>query len=435
MLKSINGHIYSSKNHHFKYLTVIGLVSFFLLYGCSSVRRTVNGQLRDKSLKNSFHGLVVMNPKTGKTVYNFNGEAYFTPASNVKIVTFYSALKLLPKNIPAVTYAVSNDTLFVEGTGDPSWLHPYLQDSTAIQWLKKQGTIALYLQNFREDRYGPGWAWEDYDAYFSPERSPLPLYGNVVTISYTDSLNVSPVFFRGNVSLKDTIRHRDEFSNRFYIEPTSQDTLEVPFLTSDGLTKRLLETVLEKEIVLSDHFPNADKRTLYGMESDSIYKHMLLESDNFLAEQLLLTASSTLSDTLGTQKTIARMLDTDLKDLEQQPRWVDGSGLSRYNLFTPKSLVQVLQKLYAEIPEERLFKIFPMWDASGTVEKWKDPTIEPFIFAKSGSLGNNYNLSGYLKTKSGKLLIFSFMNNHFKIPTSQIRNTIYTTLQEIYETY
>ncbi len=171
------------------------------------------------------------------------------------------------------------------------------------------------------------------------------------------------------------------------------------------------------------------------METDSIYKDMLFESDNFLAEQLLMVVSSTLSDSLSTKTAIDYILDNDLSDLEHSPRWVDGSGLSRYNLFTPKSFVQILQKLYDEIPEERLFAIFPIWDASGTIDTWRDTSIEPFVFAKSGSLGNNYNLSGYLKTKSGKWFIFSFMNNHFKVPTSEIQNTIYTTLKTLHDRY
>ena len=33
------------------------------------------------------------------------------------------------------------------------------------------------------------------------------------------------------------------------------------------------------------------------------------------------------------------MLENQLKDIKQQPRWVDGSGLSRYNLFSPMSFV------------------------------------------------------------------------------------------------
>ena len=69
---------------------------------------------------------------------------------------------------------------------------------------------------------------------------------------------------------------------------------------------------------------------------------MMQESDNFLAEQLLLLASSTLSDTLNTKTAIEYMLNNHLKDLKQQPRWVDGSGLSRYNLFSPEAIVYVL---------------------------------------------------------------------------------------------
>jgi len=45
---------------------------------------------------------------------------------------------------------------------------------------------------------------------------------------------------------------------------------------------------------------------------------------------------------LSTEWTIDSLLKTDLKDLPQKPRWVDGSGLSRYNLFTPQSFVWLL---------------------------------------------------------------------------------------------
>ncbi|KAB7531114.1 D-alanyl-D-alanine carboxypeptidase [Flagellimonas olearia] len=419
----------------FKYLKYSILTSLFLVIGCSSVKKTLNTQLQKDPLKNSFHGLVVVDAHSQKTLYDQNGDRYFLPASNTKVVTFYTGVKMLPKNIPTLKYAVSNDTLFMEGTGDPSWLHPHLKDSTAIQWLKKQGTIALYLNNIEEDRYGPGWAWEDYDTYFSPERGSLPLYANVVTLSAVDSLQVSPSYFAESVSLQKKPKSRVEFSNQFFIDPKEQDTLEVPYITDKNITKALLETVLEKEIVLVDHFPDTPKQTLYGMETDSIYKQMLYKSDNFLAEQLLIAASSTISDTLGTKRAMDYMLEHDYSDLSQKPRWVDGSGLSRYNLFTPRSFVEILQKLHNEVPEERLFGIFPMWGPSSTVKEWEDPTTEPFLFAKSGSFGNNYNLSGYVKTKSGKLLIFSFMNNHFRIPSSEVRKTMYETLKKLYLTY
>ncbi|WP_234416032.1 D-alanyl-D-alanine carboxypeptidase [Flagellimonas amoyensis] len=408
---------------------------FALLTSCSSTRRFVNSELDKESLSNSFHGLVVVDAQSQKTLFDNHGDQYFTPASNTKIVTFYTGTKLLPKNIPTLRYATANDTLFIEGTGDPSWLHPHLKDSTAIHWLKNQGTIALYTKNSKELRFGPGWAWEDYDTYFSPEKTTIPLYGNVATISNTANLEVSPSLFLDSTDVVEKSFKRDELANRFHIAPTEQDTLEVPFITSDSLTMQLLEHVLQRKITLVDHFPDMPKETLYGMETDSIFKQMLFKSDNFLAEQLLMTASSMLSDTLGTQRAITYMLEHDLADLEQQPRWVDGSGLSRYNLFTPRSFVQILQKLYTEMPEERLFGIFPMWGPTGTVEKWEDPSTKPFLFAKSGSFGNNYNLSGYIKTKKGRLLIFSFMNNHFKVPSSEIRKTMYSILKELHLNY
>ncbi|MDC6365129.1 MULTISPECIES: D-alanyl-D-alanine carboxypeptidase [Flavobacteriaceae] len=421
---------------YYKYLIFIFLLLTLLFSGCTSIKKGIDRQLQNPILQNSLHGLMVMDAKTQKIVYKNNSSLYFTPASNVKIATFYSGLKLLPKNIPSLKYLVANDTLFVESTGDPTWLHPYFQDSTSIKWLKKHNNICLYLKNSEETRYGPGWAWEDYDTYFSPEKGTLPLYGNVVTISTGDSLSVIPRFFQDSISfIDDAPKRREEFNNRFYINPSEKDTVEVPFITSPQLTKQLLESVLGKKISTAHYLPEGEKKVLHGIETDSIYKQMLFESDNFLAEQLMITASSTISDTLSVHRAIAYMLENDLSNLEQQPRWVDGSGLSRYNLFTPQSFVQILRKIYTETPHERLFYLFPIWDASGTVEKWQDSTTEPFIFAKSGSLGNNYNLSGYVKTKSGKLLIFSFMNNHFKIPTSQIRSEIYIVLKKLYEDY
>ncbi len=76
--------------------------------------------------------------------------------------------------------------------------------------------------------------------------------------------------------------------------------------------------------------------------------------------------------------------------------WYDGSGLTRYNLFTPRSVVHVLHRLYQTLPPAELFGFFP----SGG-------------YAKTGTLRNKHCLSGYLKADSGKILIFSFMHNNF----------------------
>jgi D-alanyl-D-alanine carboxypeptidase/D-alanyl-D-alanine-endopeptidase (penicillin-binding protein 4) len=157
-------------------------------------------------------------------------------------------------------------------------------------------------------------------------------------------------------------------------------------------------------------------------------------SDNFIAEQLLLQVSYKVNKTYSVQEAIHYAEENYLKGIPQEPRWVDGSGLSRYNLFTPSSIVFLLEKMYHEIPLQQLLDYFPVGGVSGTLKNWFSNDT-PYVFAKSGTLSNNYNLSGYLMTKKGTLLIFSYMNNHYKKPTSDIKKEMEIVLKEIYYKY
>ena len=60
---------------------------------------------------------------------------------------------------------------------------------------------------------------------------------------------------------------------------------------------------------------------------------------------------------------------------------------------------------------------------------------KPYVYAKSGTLSNNYSLSGYLITKKNTFVIFSYMNNHYKLPTSEVKKEIQRTLEKIYNSY
>ena len=201
------------------------------------------------------------------------------------------------------------------------------------------------------------------------------------------------------------------------------------------LISKLWNDILPGKVSISNFSGKPLEHTAYSIPSDTLYKRMLLVSDNFLAEQMLIMASSTLSDTLSSKRMRDYVLDNQLKDLKQQPRWVDGSGLSRYNLFTPTSFVQVLEKLYHDIPQERLFNLFPVGGESGTLKKYCSGGDKPYIHAKSGTVGNNYSLSGYLVTNSGKTLIFSFMNNHYRKPTDEVKKHMQLVFEWLRDNY
>ena len=145
-------------------------------------------------------------------------------------------------------------------------------------------------------------------------------------------------------------------------------------------------------------------------------------SDNFFAEQTLLMASNEHLGYMSDEKIIDTILKTDLKDVPQKPKWVDGSGLSRYNLFTPQSFVYILNKIKNEFGWERMKNILPT-GGTGTLSSYykKD---SGFIYAKTGTLSNNCALSGYLITKKGKLLIFSILANNYITGATPVRKAV-----------
>lgn len=414
------------------------LIIFFIVsvtISCAGLKKTnekaIDRSLQSSFFKNQFTGLLVIDPVSKDTLYNYNSDNYFIPASNTKIFTLYTALNTLPQKIPALNYIEHNDTLFFEGTGDPSFLHHYLKDSTAFKFLKSKNNLAFYPGNFQDTPMGPGWSWDDYEWYYAAERNGFPVFGNVVMLYENPIHSISPNYFADSVINMTNLHNREIHRNLFYFDNSRKDTLEVPFITKTSTITSILEHTLQKPIATATKMPQGDKKTLYGIDADSLYVRLMHESDNFIAEQLLMLSSGILTDTLNSKKARNYILENDLKELPQEPRWVDGSGLSRYNLFTPQSMVYILDKLYKEVPTDRLFNIFPAINTSKPFTNWHGETGTPYLFAKSGSMGNIYCLSGYLKTESGKILIFSFMNNNFKNASSDLKNRMLEVFEQL----
>ena len=430
------------------YLFII-LVSV-LFSGCASSKLKVDSQPLDnflqdsKAFNNSFAGFSLYDPEKGNFIYEYNANKFFTPASNTKIFTLYTAKKIFQDSIPGILYAERNDTLFFTGTGDPTFLNEDFSIQPVHDFLKNMGSTLVYNErDFYNDRFGPGWAWDDFMYYFSPEKCSMPIYANLVLFSkYPDDskLNISPGRFNRSVMhLSDTVFSiiREENDNMYTVRHGPMpDTVDwrIPFIYSTPLFLRLLRDSLGKRIYLiSDNIP-AMKNVIYSQHIDSVMKKMMIVSDNFIAEQMLIMGAGHLFDTLDAELCIEYAVDQLIPELEDQIDWVDGSGLSRYNKFTPRAINVLLQKIYNEYPEELILDIFPKGGFSGTLKNnFKAKTT--YIVAKTGSMSNVYNLSGYLITKKGKWLVFSFMNNNFEVPTTYVKQEMEKILMNIHEKY
>ncbi len=415
---------------------VLGFILILLLTACSA-SKTLEKDLTSISASNSFFmGITVKNASNGETLIDFQGDKYFTPASNVKLFTLYAALKTLKDSVSSFEYLITGDSLIMRGAGDPAFLNDSLHVNS-IKFLKNKN-LKLYLldKELDDEEYGAGWSWDDFQFAYMPERSLMPLFGNSIrVVKDKDSMYVRPTFFKDHVNVNEDVSvARALNTNNFYISNsiTSIDK-RIPFITSNQLVADLLSQELGSKVTL---IPQTSKRKFIPFKEvlyDSLYSKMMKESDNFIAEQVLLQVGNETVQEYSTRKAIDYVLDSCLVGMPLRPRWVDGSGLSRYNLFSPQSMVFVLNELYKDIPTDKLMSYFPQGGIDGTLER--DFKGQPYIRAKSGTLSNNYCLSGYLTSKKGNLLIFSYMNNHYLESSSDRKAEMAIFFKNLYENY
>jgi serine-type D-Ala-D-Ala carboxypeptidase/endopeptidase (penicillin-binding protein 4) len=414
-------------------------------------QKQINVFLNDTAVRSGHVGISIYEPATQKYLYNYNAEKNFTPSSNVKLFTLYAGMKYLGDSLVGmIMYEDSTDIILVP-TGDPTLLHSSFSNQPIVKYLQnKNKQIWATNNNFKCKKYGNGWSWNDYADYYMPERAALPVYGNVVLFSGTkNQIQQSPIVAINNLK-NDTHSNngaigyisevrRSELSNNFslQIDGSKNTIIEVPFITSDDLAAKLLADTIYKKIIPANNVmpeglcSNAKKIKIHSQPTDSLFRPMMHNSDNFFAEQTLLMVSNEKLGYMSDEDIIDTLLKTDFKDLPTKPRWVDGCGLSRYNLFSPKDFIFLLDKMKAEFGMERIKGILPT-AGQGTLKGYYE-NATGLIYAKTGSMSNNVSLSGYLFTKKNKLLIFSVHINAYSGSGRSGRKAIEKMLQQIRE--
>lgn len=393
-------------------------------------RQTERMVRRSSVFDAAFTGFVLMDAATGRIWCDNHGDKYFTPASNTKTLTLAAALANLGDTLPAFRYATAGDTLYVVPTGNPAFLHPdFAVWQRGFQFLKRHPAAHIVVCDPAPALvpYGPGWMWDDLSSESAPERSTLPVFGNMRLLrpATADSLCAAPHYW--NRFLKktsaDSAQVLPEWQNnliRYDRRARFPPDYEawVPVHDTRMYNRLLLADTLGRPLSFMERVPDKlSWKTWRDVPSDTVYRKLMYQSDNFLAEQLLLMSAVAATGKWDAAAMIQKMKEGPFAALSQPVVWTDGSGLSRYNLLTPQSNAQILRQLWQAQPQQRLLSIFPAGGVSGTIASWYGNEITgqgPFVFAKTGTMTAVHCLSGYLITRKGRVLIFSFMHNNFR---------------------
>jgi D-alanyl-D-alanine carboxypeptidase/D-alanyl-D-alanine-endopeptidase (penicillin-binding protein 4) len=429
------------------------LSALFILSSCG-VSKKIEKEARTKLLNdpafvNAHTGISIFDPSSGKYLYNYQGDKYFVPASNTKIISLYAGLKNLGDSIPGLRYRPTADTIYLQPTGDPGFLHPDYKSQPVFDFLRATNKpLVIDASNFKTEAYGAGWSWDDYNDDYMVERSPLPVYGNLVKWTQVkDTSKSNPVagnednafiYSDPEVNWKvnfsnDTANHsfsvKRAFNGNEYTIRQGNETsrsIEVPFVTNGIQTAiELLPDTIHKPIFVASSGKAFDRKNAVLIRSrpaDTLFKTMMGRSDNFFAEQTLLMVSNEKWGVMDEHRLIDDLLKTDLKSFPQKPNWVDGSGLSHYNLFSPDDFVWILEKMQKEFGMKKIKSIFAT-GGTGTLRNYykKD---SGYIYAKTGTLAGVIALSGYLITNKNKMLIFSVLVNNHQGSTTPVRRKV-----------
>src|ERR1700704_2911005 len=136
--------------------------------------------------RNGHWGVLIVNPRTGDTLYSKSAGKLFMPASNMKIITSAVALTLLgPDYTYKTTFLGSAEVrdslldgdLLVIGRGDPTvsdnmrglatTVMDALADSLRAHRIRQiTGSLARVGDAFPDSIYGYGWEWDDLSEYY-----------------------------------------------------------------------------------------------------------------------------------------------------------------------------------------------------------------------------------------------------------------------------
>jgi D-alanyl-D-alanine carboxypeptidase/D-alanyl-D-alanine-endopeptidase (penicillin-binding protein 4) len=404
----------------------------------------VNTMMADPVLKNATWGFVVYDPKTKKVISSYNENTPLVPASTTKLLTTETAMSTLGENYrwnTQLEYSGSvdesgtlNGNLYIVGSGDPS-----MGTNKAGAWAYRD-----IVQDFKEGLSREGIKKVNGDimiqtALFKGTISRLPenvvwLENNNYYLPAGTTREINPANEKLIVKKSAALSAEKKF---FYVSPYNNQMVYADKYEGNGiLTTKLPDapaylantfrtTLVKSGIpVTGKVIPKMTDASPEGRKMVSVYKSPTLadiifytnqHSDNGLAEALLKTVGfQSLGDqtTESGRKVVTEHLKNHGFDMLGL-NYIDGSGLSRSNNVTPIAQAKFLTSLMDEKFYKTYLNSLPVGGQSGTLKRMFNGLGNGQVFAKTGTLNKVKTLAGYMKTNTGKTLVFSLMVNNY----------------------
>ena len=437
----------------------------------------------DNDLKHALWSVSVADAATGKFLFEYNSNFSVMPASNMKIVTTGIGLFLLGADYQfktkleytgTISDSVLNGDIYIVGGGDPSLGSAIyantIPDSVFSQWTKairnlgiKQisGKIVGDTRFFDDENRFNSWEFDDIGTDYGAGVSGIQYIDNICKLHIEAATNVNekPNLVRvepyipeiewenhlisvADDQTSDITVFSSPFSSRallFGKVPVKMrnkaTAVAIPntaytcvwyfnqYLNKNGISTSNQVTVLERR---TPDLNNENRNYFYTYNSP-VYTEIMNEtnksSNNSFAESILKTIGAELGGD-GTISAGRKLVVEKLKELKVPTdgfQQSDGSGLSRRGLVTTKFLCKYLSMLYKSNIYADFIKSLPIAGVDGTMKNMlKNTAAEKNVKAKSGTISGVRSYSGYVTTKSGEYLCFSFVFNNFTCKTAII---------------
>jgi D-alanyl-D-alanine carboxypeptidase/D-alanyl-D-alanine-endopeptidase (penicillin-binding protein 4) len=443
------------------------------------LRQFIDSLVEVPEFRSAHWGLLVVDPERGDTLYARNADKLFMPASNMKLLTGATALAQLGPDFRWATTLlargrVRNGTLagdlVVRGNGDPTvsdHMHPdsalaplrALADSLRAHGITRiRGRVVAAPSPFTDAPLGFGWAWDDLDEpysagvdalYFNEGFTEIVVYGGarpgakvravtrpastyprlivrattVAAVDPADTITAKPRIIVGQdsshtgVLVSGTVAAGDSavVEIAFRDQPAAYVAALTEALRAGGITitgSRTDTTAALDSLVTQLSPPLRD-----------VFPYFEKPSQNQIGEILFKTLALVKTG-VGTADSARRVVSRQLLEWGAAPDGFavrDGSGLSRHDYVTPRTIIHVLDAA-RRLPDFKvLYDALPVGGVDGTIQnRMKGTPAEGNVHAKTGTLDKARSLSGYVTTADGRMLLFSALCNNYVVPTRRV---------------